>query len=79
MLFQVFKTSAGEKKIILFYFIGNLSINCLEYFEYEKVSTFCNSLFEYGVITLINKPIRVAKKSAAIMIISSPQIFSMSL
>ena len=32
-----------------------------------KVSTFYNSLFEYGAIALINKPTRVAKKSATII------------
>ena len=62
---QVFKKSAAEKKP--YYLVGDLSINCLEYFENEKVSTFCNSLFEYGAIALINKPTRVAKNSATII------------
>ena len=62
---QVFKKSAAEKKP--YYLVGDLNINCLEYFENEKVSTFYNSLFEYGAITLINKPTRVAKKSASII------------
>ena len=59
---QVFKKSTAEKKP--YYLIGDLNINCLEYFENEKVSTFYNSLFECGAIALINKPTRVAKKSA---------------
>ena len=62
---QVFKKSTAEKK--LYYLIGDLNINCLEYFENEKVSTFYNSLFECGAIALINKPTRVAKKSATII------------
>ena len=61
---QVFKKSTAEKK--LQYLIGDLNINCVEYFENEKVSTFCNSLFECGAIALINKPTEVGKKSAAI-------------
>ena len=35
---QLFKKSSAEKK--LYYFIGDLNINCSEYFENEKVSTF---------------------------------------
>ena len=62
---QVFEKSATEKK--LYYLVGDLNINCLEYFENEKVSTFYNSLFEYGAIALINKPTRVARKSATII------------
>ena len=61
---QVFKKSTAEKKP--YYLIGDLNINCLEYFENEKVSTFYNSLFECGAIALINKQYRVAKKSATI-------------
>ena len=60
---QVFKKYAAEQKP--YYLVGDL--NCLEYFKNEKVSTFYNSLFEYGAITLINKPTRVAKKSATII------------
>ena len=62
---QVFKKSTAEKKP--YYLIGDLNINCLEYFENEKVSTFYNSLFECGAIALINKPTRVAEKSATII------------
>ena len=62
---QVFKKSTAEKKP--YYLIGDLNINCLEYFENEKVSTFYNSLFECGTIALINKPTQVAKKSATII------------
>ena len=54
----VFKKSTVETKS--YYLIGNLNINCYEYFEIEKVSTFYSSLFEHGVIVLINKPMRVA-------------------
>ena len=50
---QVFKKSTAEKKP--YYLIGDLNINCLEYFENEKVSTVDNSLFECGTIALINK------------------------
>ena len=62
---QAFKKSAAEKKP--YYLIGNLNIICLENFENEKASSFYNSLFEYGAIALINKPNRVAKKSATII------------
>ena len=62
---HVFEKSAAEKKP--YYLLGDLNINCLEYFENEKVSTFHNSLFEYGAIALINKPTRVGKKSATII------------
>ena len=62
---QVFRKSTAEKKP--YYLIGDLSINCLEYFENEKVSTFYNSQFECGAIALINKPARVAKTSATII------------
>ena len=62
---QVFKKSTAEKK--LQYLIGDLNINSVEYFENEKVSTFCNSLFECGAIALIKKLTRVAKKSATII------------
>ena len=41
-------------------------MNWLEYFENEKISIFYISLFEYCAIALINKLIRVAKKSATI-------------
>ena len=57
---QVFKKTAAEKKPC--YLVGDLNINWLEYFENEKVL-----LFEYGAIALINKPTRVAKKSATII------------
>ena len=56
---QVFKMSDPEKK--LYYLIGDLNINCLEYFENEKVLTFYNSLIGYGSVALINKPTRVVK------------------
>ena len=62
---QVFKKSIAEKKP--YYLIGDLNKNWLEYFENEKISTFYNSLFEYGAIALMNKPTRVAKKSATII------------
>ena len=39
---QVFEKSTVEKKP--HYLIGDLIINCVEYFENEKVSTFCSSL-----------------------------------
>ena len=55
---QVFKKSTAEKKPC--YLIGDLNINCLEYFKNEKVSKFHSSLFEHGAIALINKPTRVA-------------------
>ena len=64
-LIQVFKRSTAEKKP--YYLFGDLNINCLAYFQNEKVSTFYNSLFEYGATALINKPTRVAKKSATII------------
>ena len=62
---QAFKKSTAEKK--LYYLIGDLNINCLEYFEHEKVSTFYNLLFECGAIALIIKLTRVAKNSATII------------
>ena len=62
---QVFRKSAAENKP--YYLIGDLNINCLKYFKNEEVSTFYNSLFEYGGIALINTPSRVAKKSATII------------
>ena len=55
---QVFEKSAAEKKP--YYLVGDLNEN-------QKVSAFYNSLFEYGAIALINKPTRVAKKSATII------------
>ena len=61
---QVFKKSSAENN--LYYLIGDLNINCLEYFKNEKVSTFCSLLLEYGVIALINKPNQVGKESATI-------------
>ena len=39
---QVFEKSAVGKKP--HYLIGDLNINCVEYFENEKVSTFCSLL-----------------------------------
>ena len=52
----------------------------LRIFENEKVSKFYNSLFEYGVIALINKPIRGAKKSATIIgNVNTTNIFNESL
>ena len=62
---QAFKNSAAEKKP--YYLIGDLNINCLEYLENEKNSTFYNSLFECGAIASINNPTQVAKKSATII------------
>ena len=51
--------------------IGDLSINCLEYFENNEVSKFYISLSEYGAIASIYKPTQAAK--------NSHQTFSMSL
>ena len=65
LLKEVFQKSAAEKK--LYYLIGDLNTNCLEYFENEKVPTFYNSLFEHCAIALISKLIRVTKKSATII------------
>ena len=50
-----------------YYLIEDLNINCLEYFENEKVSIFYNSPFECDAVALINKQTRVAKKSATII------------
>ena len=61
---QVFKKSTAEKKSC--YLIGNLNINCLEYFEIKKVSAFYNSLYEYAAIALINRLAQVAEISTAI-------------
>ena len=61
---QVFKKPTAEKKP--YYLIEDLNINCLEYFEDEKVSTFYNLLFEYGAVALINKTTHVARKSTTI-------------
>ena len=47
---HAFKTSTVEKKP--YYLIGDLNMNCLKYFENEKVSTFYNSPFEYSAIAL---------------------------
>ena len=77
---QVFKKPTAEKKP--YYLIGDLNINCLECFENEKVSTFYNSLFKCGAITLINKPTRVAKISATIIdnvIVITKNVFNESL
>ena len=62
---QVFKRSTAEKKP--YYLFGDLNINCLAYFQNEKVLTFYNSLFGYDATALINKSTRVAKKSATII------------
>ena len=59
---QVFQKSTAAKRP--YYLIGEPNINCLEYFENEKVSTFYISLFECGATALITEPTRVAKKSA---------------
>ena len=78
MLLQVFKKSTAGKKP--YYFIGDLNINCLEYFENEKVSTFYSSLFEIGAIALINKPTRIAKKPATVTgNVTTTNIFDKSL
>ena len=62
---QVFLKPAAEKKP--YYLVGDLNVNCSEYFKNEKVSTFYNSLFEYGAIFLINKPTLLAQKSTTII------------
>ena len=62
---QVFKKSTAQKKS--YYLVEELNINCLEYFENEEVSTFYNSLFECGAISLINKASRAAKEPATII------------
>ena len=64
-LIQVFEKSTAEKKH--YYLFGDLNINCLEYFQNEKGSTFYNSLLKHGAIALINKSSRVAKKSTTII------------
>ena len=75
---QVFLKPAAEKKP--YYLIGDLNINCLEYFKNEKVSTFYNALFGYGAIFLINKPTRIAQKSTAIIVnVITTNIFNESL
>ena len=66
------------RKINLTYLIGDLSINCSEYFGNEKVSTFYNSPFEYGAIALINKLTRVAKKFATIIDVITTKILDES-
>ena len=40
----------------LYHLIGDFNINYVKYFENAKVSTFYNSLFQYGAIALINEP-----------------------
>ena len=40
---EFFKRSTVKKKA--YYLVGDLKINCLEYFKNEKVSTFYSSLF----------------------------------
>ena len=75
---QVFKKSTAENKP--YYLIEDLNINCLEYFENEKVSTFYNSLFECGAIALINKPTQVVKKTATLIdSVTTTNIFNESL
>ena len=75
---QVFEKSATKKKP--YFLVGDLNINCWEYFENEKVSTVYNSLFEYGAIALINKLARVGKKSATIIDnVTTANIFHKSL
>ena len=75
---QVFLKPTAEKKP--YYLIGDLNINCLEYFKNEKVSTFYNALFGYGAIFLINKPTRLAQKSTAIIVnVITTNIFNESL
>ena len=73
---HVYKKSTAERK--RYCLIRDLKINCLEYLENEKVSTFYNSLFEYGATALINKPTQVAKKPATIIDITT-NIFNESL
>ena len=64
-LIQVFEKPTAEKKP--YYLFGDLDINCLEYFQNEKGSTFYNSLLKHGAIALINKSSWVAKKSTTII------------
>ena len=65
VLEQCLENSTAAKKP--YYLIGDLNINCLAYFKNEKVSIFYSSLFECGVIALINKPTQVPKKPATII------------
>ena len=43
-----------------------MDINGFESSKNKNLSTFHSSLFEYGANALVNKPIRVANKSATV-------------
>ena len=44
-----------------------MDINCFECSKNKNLSTFHSSLFEYGANVSVNKPIRVANKSATVI------------
>ena len=48
----------------LFYAIGDFSLNVLDYSKNEKVTKFLSLIFEYGLVSVINKPTRVTKNTA---------------
>ena len=48
----------------LFCVTGDFNLNVLDYNKKEKVTTFLNLTFEYGLVPVINKPTRVTKNTA---------------
>ena len=48
----------------LFYVTGDFNLNVLDYNKKEKIKKFLNLTFEYGLVTVINKPTRVTKNIA---------------
>ena len=62
---EVIEKSVLEKKKC--YIIGDFNLNCLAYFENNKVKKFYNSMFEKRAIPIINRPTRVTNHSATLI------------
>ena len=55
---NLFEKSNQTNKVM--YFLGDFNLNVLNYDTDSRVKNFFNMMFKYGMISIINKPTRVA-------------------
>ena len=58
---NIFNTLYKQNKKV--YFVGDLNINSLDYSTNSKVKNFIDLMFSKGILSVINKPTRVSKRS----------------
>ena len=51
----------SRKELII---VGDFNLNLLDFCQNSKIRSFVNLMFRYGLISMINKPTRVTRKTA---------------